>query len=149
MEITDIPFNKLMGLRRVQAPNPGILELEAEPHFLNHIGTVHAAAQFALAEACSGEYLLTRFADLAADHLAVVRKADIKFRKPAAGALHAVASVPDEQIRKLPGDVAAKGRAFVSIRVEVMDAQGEVTMQAVLEWYLQKLDKSLQNHRSS
>ena len=71
MDITGIPFNQFIGLRKVAAA-AGELALDAAPQYLNHIGTVHAAAQFALAEACCGEYLLSRFADLTEGHLAVV-----------------------------------------------------------------------------
>jgi acyl-coenzyme A thioesterase PaaI-like protein len=143
MEITDIPFIAFMGIQKCQPPAPGRLALEAAPRYLNHIGTVHAAAQFALAEACGGAYLLERFADLAAGHLAVVRKAECKFRKPAAGALYAKASIPEEQAGRLPADVAAKGRAFVSIRVEVMDSRGDVTLHAAFEWFVRKIEGGL------
>jgi acyl-coenzyme A thioesterase PaaI-like protein len=140
MDITEIPFNRFLGLRRPADPSAGILELEDAPRYLNHIGTVHAAAQFALAEACSGEFLLARFAPLAAGHLAVVRRAEIKFRKPASGALQARASAPEEELRKLEADLAAKGRGFLSVRVEVVDVKGEATLQAVLGWYVQKIE---------
>ncbi|MBN1313603.1 MAG: YiiD C-terminal domain-containing protein [Anaerolineae bacterium] len=140
MEITEIPFNEFIGLKRSQQPELGALELDASPNYHNHIGTVHAAAQFALAEACSGEYLLSRFADLAKSHVAVVRKVEVKFRKPAVGNIFANAHIPDEKIRKLMTDITTKGRAFVEISVKVVDAQGEVTMAATLEWYLQKID---------
>jgi hypothetical protein len=99
MDITGIPFNQFIGLRKVAAA-AGELALDAAPKYLNHIGTVHAAAQFALAEACCGEYLLSRFADLTEGNLAVVRKAEIKYRKPAYGALKARASLADREADK-------------------------------------------------
>lgn len=140
MDITGIPFNQFMGLRKVAAAAPGELALDAAPKYLNHIGTVHAAAQFALAEACCGEYLLSRFADLAEGHLAVVRKAEIKYRKPASGALKARAFLADREADKLQAEVAARGRGFVPVRVEIRDGKGDVAMQAAFTWYVQKIE---------
>jgi hypothetical protein len=102
MDITGIPFNQFIGLRKVAA----------------------AAAQFALAEACCGEYLLSRFADLTEEHLAVVRKAEITYRKPAYGALKARASLADREADKLQAKAAARGRGFVPVRVEIRDGRG-------------------------
>jgi acyl-coenzyme A thioesterase PaaI-like protein len=144
MDVTDIPFNQFMGLRKVAAVPPGALALDAAPKYLNHIGTVHAAAQFALAEACCGEYLLSRFADLAEGHLAVVRKAEIKYRTPAYGALQARASLSDREADKLQAEVAARGRGFVPVRVEILDGKGDVTMQAAFTWYVQKIEDGLE-----
>ena len=140
MDITGIPFNQFMGLRKIAAAAPGMLALDAAPKYLNHIGTVHAAAQFALAEACCGEYLLSRFADLAEGHLAVVRKAEIKYRKPAYGALKARAFLADREADRLQAEVTARGRGFVPVRVEILDGKGDVTMQAAFTWYVQKTE---------
>ena len=80
MNVTAIPFNRFLGLRA----DGGVLTLPADPNYQNHLGTMHAGAQFALAEAASGQWLLSRFGAEAASNLAVVRHADVKFRRPAA-----------------------------------------------------------------
>ncbi len=139
MEITDVPFNRFVGLKRSGRPGAGSLELEDSPNYNNHLGTVHASAQFALAEACSGEYLLSRFEELAADHVPVVRRAEVKFRKPASGKLVAEARVADEKLRKFVADLEAKGRAVVGINVEVRDSTGGVTMRAAIDWFIQRM----------
>jgi acyl-coenzyme A thioesterase PaaI-like protein len=76
MHVSAIPFNRFLGLRAGETA----LTLPAEPKYHNHLGTVHAGAQFALAEAASGQWLLDRFGEAAADYVAVVRRPDVKFR---------------------------------------------------------------------
>ena len=49
------------------------LELPSGNQYLNHLGTVHAGAQLALAEASSGEFLLKHFAS-SDDLFPVVRR---------------------------------------------------------------------------
>ena len=65
MDITEVPFNSFMGIQKAAQSEIGQLKLESQPRHENHLGTVHAAAQFAIAEACSGEYLITRFHEYA------------------------------------------------------------------------------------
>ena len=54
MDITLIPFNALVGIEYADAEG-ALLQLPSDPRYLNHIGTVHASAMLALAEASSGE----------------------------------------------------------------------------------------------
>jgi len=55
MKTIEIPFNKFVGISRSESQENGLLELKDDENLKNHLGTVHASAQFALAEACSGE----------------------------------------------------------------------------------------------
>jgi acyl-coenzyme A thioesterase PaaI-like protein len=141
VDITEVPFNTFIGIKRPQRPDLGTLTLEGAPRYHNHLGTMHAAAQFALAEACSGEYLLSRFARLAEGHLAVVRRVEVKFRNPAQGEMYAKAHVPEEKIDEFIADVTGKGRAFLTINVDVLTADKVTAMRAAFEWYVQKLER--------
>ena len=130
MDVTAIPFNRFLGLRADGAT----LTLPADTRYQNHIGTVHAGAQFALAEAASGQWLLGRFGAQTAGDLVVVRQAQVKYRRPAAGELRAEAeAAPDEAARFLE-TLAERGRAVIEVRVRVLDAEGNVTLEATFEW---------------
>src|ERR1035438_8092756 len=59
MDVSAIPFNRFLGLRAGDTA----LTLPADPKYHNHLGTVHAGAQFSLAEAASGQWLLDRFGE--------------------------------------------------------------------------------------
>jgi acyl-coenzyme A thioesterase PaaI-like protein len=63
MHVTDISINKALGMQLLPVEDAHILEMPESPLLLNHVGTVHASAQFALAEASSGEFLLRHLGD--------------------------------------------------------------------------------------
>ena len=109
---------------------------------INHLGTIHASVQFALAEAGSGEYLLRELGEAQDQAFAVLRTSTVKFRKPAHGALRARAQFADTNAPALFAELASRGRALVAILVEVADAQGVVTMSGQFDWFLQHQDKA-------
>ena len=134
ISVQDLPFNKLIGL---QAAGEGVflLMLPEGPQYLNHLGTVHASALLALAEATSGEFLLRRFGDLQGI-VPVVRRLEAKFRKPARGAVTSAVSTPPEQLDGVDVDLGAKGRALVSIDVELHDQSGTHVLSASVDWFI-------------
>jgi hypothetical protein len=92
--VTELPFNNFLGIQ--PASNAGhLLQLPSGSQYLNHLGAVHAAAQLAVAEASSGEFLLRHFAS-ADDLFSVVRRVEGKFRKPANGRIVSTASAPQK-----------------------------------------------------
>jgi acyl-coenzyme A thioesterase PaaI-like protein len=133
MNVADIPFNRFLGLRS----DGCVLALPADAKYRNHLGTVHAGAQFSLAEAASGQWLLGRFGDAAADYLAVVRHADVKYRRPASGELTALAEVADEEAARFRETLERRGRAAIEVHVQVLGADG-VTLEATFEWFAQR-----------
>jgi hypothetical protein len=108
------------------------------PLLLNHVGTVHASVQFALAEASSGELLLHHLGEAQSQVFAVLRTSDVKFRKPARGTLRASARFADGVAESLAIKLASHGRALAVILVEVSDTQGVITMTGQYDWFLQR-----------
>lgn len=147
MHVTDLAINSAMGMQLAPAGRDHILELPESPLLINHLGTIHASVQFALAEAASGEFLLRQLGQ-AQDHeqqqaFAVLRTSNVKFRKPAHGELRAIAQFADTDAAQLSAALASRGRALVAILVEVADTQGVVTMTGQFDWFLQHhLDKA-------
>jgi len=135
VDVSAIPFNRFLGLRADGA----ILTLPADPNHQNHLGTIHASAQFALAEAASGQWLLSRFGAEAAGNLAVVRHADVKFRRPATGELTAQAEAAAEEAERFLDTLSRRGRAAIEVRVRLLDAEGSVTLEARFEWFAQRV----------
>jgi acyl-coenzyme A thioesterase PaaI-like protein len=138
MHVTDLAINKTLGMQLVSAGHGHILEMPESPLLLNHVGTVHASVQFALAEASSGEFLLRHLGDAQNQVLAVLRTSEVKFRKPAHGVLRASARFADGIAESLTTELASRGRALASVLVEVADAQGVVTMSGQYGWFLQR-----------
>jgi len=140
MDITHIPFNALVGIEHAEVDG-ALLQLPSNPRYLNHLGTVHASALLALAEASSGEFLLRHLNSL--DGIApVVRRLDAKFRKPAKGLIVSRANVAPAALTQLDGELARKGRSLVSISVELHDQVGVHVLSATVEWFIQRVSQS-------
>lgn len=135
--VTELPFNAFLGLR-CATDAAGLLQLPAGGQYLNHLGTVHASALLALAEASSGEFLLRHFGS-SAGVVPVVRHIEAKFRKPANGAVSSKAAVAPELLAQLEADLAAKGRALVPVTVDLHDEVGTLALSATVEWFIQRI----------
>ena len=138
MHVTDLALNRTLGMQLAPAGSGHILEMPESPLLLNHVGTIHASAQFALAEAGSGEFLLGQLGDIQNQVFAVLRASELKFRKPAHGALRAVAGFAEGSTESLSAELASRGRALASVRVEIADSQGVLTMTGRFDWFLQR-----------
>jgi hypothetical protein len=142
MEVTSIPFNAFLGMTRDSKVAGAPLCLPQSTNYNNHLNTVHASAQFALGEAASGDCLLRRFRDLTGRSavVPVVRTVEVKYRKPARGAIRATAEITDEIDSETRQALARKGRAVIPVTVAITDSTGHTTMTAVFEWFVQRLD---------
>ena len=138
MDVTQIPFNKFIEISPSDT-NDHVLVLAFKEHMKNHLGFFHASAQFALAEACSGLSLQKQFPHLANSVLPVLRKSEIKFKKPAESDIQAHAGISDESKTKAEDQLEKKGRAIITVPVEVVDQNGTVTMVGSYEWFVQKI----------
>ena len=84
MDVTELPFNRLVGVEPAAVGSGFLVSLPAGPQYANHLGTVHAVALLAVAEAGAGAFL-ARQAGVAAGVVPVVRRLEAKFRRPATG----------------------------------------------------------------
>ena len=134
--VTELPFNNFLGIHPANK-TAHLLQLPAGSQYLNHLGTVHAAAQLALAEASSGEFLLRHFGS-ADDLFPVVRGMGAKFRKPANGSIVSTAIAAPEALARLDAELSSKNRSVISITVEVHDELGAHTLSAKFEWFIQR-----------
>jgi len=135
--VTELPFNRFIGLQPAASPEK-LLQLPAGGNYLNHLGTVHASALLALAEASSGEFLLRHFGS-SESVVPVVRRLEAKFRKPANGSVTSAANAPPDALTELDADLAAKGLALIAVSVELHDATGTHALSATVEWFIQRL----------
>ena len=138
MNVTDIPFNRFLGIKQSENPEY-ILMMKNSENYLNHLGTVHASVQFALAEATSGEVLLRIFKEYSSDVIPVVRRVEVKYSKPANGEIYSKADINKEEIERVKSDINQKGRAFVKVNVGIYDMKNNLTLQSIYEWYIQMI----------
>jgi acyl-coenzyme A thioesterase PaaI-like protein len=138
VKATDLALNRLLGIVAPPAGAVHLLEMPFTASLHNHLGTMHAAAQFALAEAASAECLQRHFGKSAGEVFAVVRGVDLKFRKPAASDLLAYGA-PDQDTRdRLVPELTARGRALAVILVDLKDGAGTLTLHAKFEWFISR-----------
>src|SRR6516165_11158792 len=120
MDITVVPFNTLVGIARPEGEPGYLLQLCDSTDYENHLGTVHASAQLALAEATSGEHLMKQFPELGQRVLAVVRRMEAKFRNPLKGKVMSRARISKEEADKFTELFQTKGRGLIGVEVEVV-----------------------------
>jgi acyl-coenzyme A thioesterase PaaI-like protein len=135
MDVTQLPFNRLIGLELAPAESGFLVSLPDGPQYTNHLGTVHASALLAVAEAGSGAFLV-RYLGGGAGVVPVVRRLESKFRKPASGRVSARATVPPDELARWLSELAARGRVSAAVPVEVVDSAGVVVLSAVVEWFI-------------
>src|ERR1039457_1592977 len=123
VNIADLPFNRLIGIAPSQKEGC-VLSLPNDVRYTNHLGTVHACALIALAEATSGDYLIKESAGVEFEVIAVLRRLEAKFRKPACGAVHSTITVTTEKKEEFLSLLGKKGRALFEHQVDVYDEKG-------------------------
>jgi acyl-coenzyme A thioesterase PaaI-like protein len=133
---TDLALSRALGLRDAPASEPHLLELPLAEVTRNHVGTMHAAAQFALAEAASAAALQREFPGLEARVLAVVRAARVKYRRPGTGPLHAFGWLDADERARVAADLAERSRVAATVRVELRDPAGGVAFAGEFDWFI-------------
>jgi len=135
MDVTALPFNRLLGLEPATPGSGFLVSLPDGPQYTNHLGTVHASALLAAAAAGSGVFLVRQFGE-ASGYLPVVRRLEAKFRKPARGRVAARVCVPAEEMARWSSELRSRGRILAVVPVEVVDRDGVVVLSAVVEWFI-------------
>ena len=138
MDVTEIPFVKKAGVIR---STKGVLELPFNQTNLNHLHTIHASAQFTLAETASGEALQTIFPELVGKVVPVLRDSQVKFKKPATKTVSAHPMVSDEAISKFREQFNKKGRSSITVDVEITDSENVVTCIGTFNWFVQSIER--------
>jgi len=137
MNVIEIPFVHKVGIQR---NTDGVLELPFDQSIQNHLQTIHASAQFTLAETASGEILQTIFPELVGKVVPVLRGSEIKFKKPAIKTISAHPTVSDEAISNFNEQISKKDRALISVEVQVKDVDGTVTCTGTFKWFVQLIE---------
>jgi hypothetical protein len=137
VNVTEIPFNAFLEIERLPDDSSFLLKLRESPSYLNHIGTVHASAQLALAEASSGEWLMQARPDLADKTIAIVRRVEAKFRNAMRGEIFSRSATSLDDVRRSAEPLASRGRALIPVTVEIVDGCGNVGLIATFEWFAQ------------
>ena len=140
MNVLDLPFNKILLIKKSDVPDT-ILMLEDRMEYQNHLGTVHASAQYALAEASSGEILERNFGDWKGAYFPVVRRVEAKYKNPAKGRLFSTGFIEQDSAMKAKKELSEKGRTLVYVIVRIVDEENNVTLEGLFTWFIAKNKK--------
>jgi len=136
MNVTELPFNKLIGLKLSDNPDY-LMMLDDKTAYHNHLGTVHASAEFALAEASGGLYLSREFGKINGI-VPVVRKAEVKYKQPGKGRIYSDARILNSSKEEIQRALVERSRLAITIEVSLFDETGLLIMQCVFEWIIMK-----------
>ncbi len=137
MDVIQIPFVKHIGIEKKEE---GTLKLKPTVRVENHIQTIHAAAQFALAETQSGLYLHTLFPEYRGKIIPLPRESRVKHQKPSTSTLTASAYVEEGVKEKFLIALKSKRRAIITVDVELRDENQVVTMRGDFTWFIGNIE---------
>ncbi len=135
-----IPFNQFLGIEIIGVEAEQVdLVLAQKPEYLNHVGTFHAAAQFALGEATSGTMLTASFLDIIRRrYVPLAAGANITYRRPASGNLRGTALLAKEEQEQIRHNLESNGKARFSIPVQLSNQDGRVVTEIRVDWIIKK-----------
>ena len=132
-----IPMNATVGVRITQVGVGWAAgECPDTPPFRNHLGTIHAGAQFLLAEAVSGAAFAGAFAQHLRTAVPLIEKLETHYVGRAVGDLSARAECDPGDLPVAHAAFAAEGRARLTVKVTVRDGEDKPVMEALAHWYL-------------
>lgn len=141
MKITTLPFNQFIGLTETNRSHY-LLMLPNNPEYTNHLGTVHASALFALAEATSGYFLLSAFPNADKNLIPVVRAASIKYKSACKTAVYSSAKIKNTDLNALEKLLFQQKRATVTISVECFEENGNLVLKSEFDWFIGQIADS-------
>lgn len=136
MNVLEIPFNKFLGLQQADSENEFIYKLNHKEEYLNHLGTMHASALFALAEASSGAFLLHQFKDYNLNIIPVVRKVEVKYNKPANETVFSKACIIDSNVNEIINELRIKKRVIIKVKVDIYGKSMEKSFTSIFDWFI-------------
>jgi uncharacterized protein (TIGR00369 family) len=135
--IEQMPYNAMVGVRILEMDGGRARgALAARTEVGNHVGTMHAGAQFSLIEAVSGAAVSSAFLDLLGRAVPLAQGAELTYRRPARGDVVAEASMAAEEIARVRAELDSQGRSRFDVQVTVTDAGGTLATEAVMRWYI-------------
>jgi len=135
MDILTIPFHRLLRIERNQ-DDDFIFQIKERSELQNHLGTYHACAQLALAEATAGEYLQQQLHEIKDMVIPLIRRTEVKYTRPASGTLSSKASFSVENKEYYLKEFESRKRCYIPIEVEVYNSEGKKTLSAIFDWVI-------------
>ena len=131
MNVLEIPFVKHVGIKK-----DGELKLNMKGELINHIQTIHASAQFTLAETASGACLMEEFPQYKGEVIPMLRSSIVKYKSPATSMLRAKATLTKEAKEKFLRQFERRGQGVIAVEVELFNEESLMTMEGEFVWFV-------------
>jgi acyl-coenzyme A thioesterase PaaI-like protein len=131
MRVSDLPFNKHIGIRE----HNGVVTIPVKDYHKNHLGTVHATAIYGAAEAGSGQFIIENFGDEFPDALAVTRIGTVKYKSAAKEDIFAEVTNSQPALHQALDRLRKKGAAKIAVEVSVR-SNNEIVAIATFDWFI-------------
>lgn len=130
-----VPFGNHAGIEITEVgPDRAVAEIPALPHLTNHLGTVHAGAQFLAADIAGASAFVGAVAPiLSTVDLLVLRTGTASFRKPATGRIRATGTVDEREMRRVLA-TAGKQRFELDGKALLHDESGVLVAKFTFEY---------------
>jgi acyl-coenzyme A thioesterase PaaI-like protein len=130
------PFNNLAQVEIYSgAPGTGLTRLPDVLEVKNHLDTVHAGALFTAGEISAARAVVTMLGEDIAKLVALTRRAEIRYLKPARGAIEARATLRATR-EDIFREVAANGRTRASVEVKLTDTAGVIVAEMDVDCHI-------------
>lgn len=135
VENSPIEWMRMAGIR------PEIIEqghvrfvLAVKGLHLNHVNTVYAGSMFAFAEMSGGAVFQATYGF--DEWVPIVKKASIRYIKPAQDDLICELRISDEEARQRIAPIAEKGRGDFILTIPLLDLEGGEVAEAEINYYI-------------
>jgi acyl-coenzyme A thioesterase PaaI-like protein len=141
----DMPFPSLIGVQvKELSRGHAVLELPDDPKVHNHVGGAHAGALFGLGESAAALAVITTFADLLADHVPLVKGAEIAYASLLKGPAYAESSFTADEVGARES-LKVRGRATFPVEIVFRDSGGNETARMTAQMAMKKVGADVQS----
>jgi len=138
--LAGIPFTRNLGFAIERAADGKVrMTLPDAETTRNLAGTVHAGALYTFGETVGGVAVGLETLDQA---FPFARRAEIRYRRPARGAVHGKARVDAGDIQRVLRELARDGRSELTVRVELAGADGKTVAEMDVDYAFRPLERT-------
>jgi acyl-coenzyme A thioesterase PaaI-like protein len=136
--LAKIPYTRELGLRLDRVTDGEVhMTLPDGEANRNLAGTVHAGLLYTFGETVAGVAAGLETLDRA---FPFARRAEIRYRRPARGAVHGKARVEPDEIRRVHTELAQEGRSELTVRAVMAGDDGETVAEIEVDYSFRPLE---------
>jgi len=130
--LEQIPYTLEMGITIERAASGEVeMTLPDAPANQNMVGIVHAGALYTFGETVAG---IAAGSDLLDKAFPLARKAEIRYLRPASGAIRGLAKVSAIDSERVVAELARDGRSELDVAVILSDAEGKTVAEMDVDY---------------